>query len=115
MTAWDDYLRTQLPGLVLRSHDNYYPSVSAAIQALDWLAAHSHVVVGFEGLDTDGRNILPSLEWITDFSSISELESRQERVDQSISASRRLLQAWLGQVQFVDLIVEEPESTETPD
>jgi hypothetical protein len=78
LSAWDDHLRGGLKGLVLKAQGSHYPGVAAAIESLDWLAAHSCVVLGFDGLDTDGRHIRPRLDRIADLSAIEG--SRADRV-----------------------------------
>jgi hypothetical protein len=57
---WNAYL-AELPDIVMRSHGRLYPSVSAALTAIDWVECHSLVVLGFDGLDTDGEWIRPQL------------------------------------------------------
>lgn len=106
MTAWDDYLKQGIEGLVLKSGSSCYPSVGAALSALDWLEAHNCVVLGFEGFSTDGHTLRPRLDRIADFS--EELPAPwRDRVRKSIAASRTILAQW-DDVQFVDLVVDEP-------
>src|SRR5829696_6784139 len=47
-----------------------YPSVRTLHDALDQIEALGIVVIGLEGLNTDGINIIPSLDHIADFSAI---------------------------------------------
>jgi hypothetical protein len=110
MSAWSDHLEHEVQGLVLRSGTNLYPGVATAIAALDWLEAHNAVVLGFDGLDTDGRHIRPRLDRIADFSRDLPADWT-ERVRLTISAARSTLGTW-NDVQFVDLVVDEAEDTE---
>jgi hypothetical protein len=57
-------------------------------------------------MNAKGTDVTPSLAHIADFSSISG--DRPQRVRASIDATRNLLGGWIGQVQFVDVVVEEP-------
>jgi hypothetical protein len=105
---WDLYLR-ELPEIVLRSHGRLYPSVSAALKAIDWVESHSLVILGFDGLDTDGERIRPRLDRIADFSRDPEPTAIEGTWDEQVAAScasaRATLTRWLGDVQFVDLSV----------
>jgi hypothetical protein len=107
MSAWSDHLEHDVQGLVLRSGANLYPGVATAMIALDWLEAHNVVVLGCDGLDTDGRHIRPRLDRIADFSRDLPVEWA-ERVRLTISAARSTLANW-NDVQFVDLVVDEAE------
>jgi len=107
MSAWSDHLERDVQGLVLRSSTKLYPSVATAIAELDWLEAHNAVVLGFDGLDTDGRYIRPRLDRIADFS-MDLPADWSERVRLTIGAARSTLAAW-NDVQFVDLVVDEVE------
>ena len=111
MGPWDQHLRTGIQGLVLKSGDSFYPGINAAVEALDWLAQHSCVVLGFDGLDTDGTYIYPRLDYIADFGEIGG--SWSERAEASITESRRVLADWTGEVQFVDLAVVEPDTAKS--
>ena len=110
MSAWSDHLEHDVQGLVLRSGTDLYPSVATAIAELEWLELHNTVVLGFDGLDTDGRYIRPRLDRIADFS--RDLPDEwTERVRLTINAARSTLTDW-DDVQFVDLVVDEAEDAE---
>lgn len=102
---WETFLQTELEGLILCSGTIRYPSVRAMYEGLDKLAVHGMVVIGLEGLNTDGIRVLPSLGHIADLSSIQG--PWHERVKQSVSAARTLLARWEGDVQFVDVSVDD--------
>jgi len=106
VSAWTDYLEHQIKGPVLRSGESFYPSVHAALEAMDWLEQHRYVVLGFDGLDTDGWSVRARLDRIADFSTDLP-ESWPARVERTIAASRQTLAEWID-VQFVDLVVDEP-------
>lgn len=110
--SWEAHLR-DLPGIVLRSADTLYPSVAAALDALDWLESRSYVLLGFDGIDTDGQYIRPRLDAIADFSTpanpVAITSPWGERVRESAAAGRGVLNEWLGKVQFVDLVVQGPD------
>jgi hypothetical protein len=119
MTAndWDTFVRAELKGQCLCSGSYRYPSVQAMYEALDEVAARGFEVIGLEGLNTDGIHVIPSLDHISNFSSI--VGSRSDRVEQSVAAARMLLKRWEGGVQFVDVVVadgtsEREESSATP-
>lgn len=105
MDPWREYLEA-LEGTMLRSRGALYLSIPVALDALPWLAEHSYVVLGFDGIDTDGQRLLPRLDYIADFGDIPG--ARSERVQRSIAMSHETLSAWLGRVHFVDLVVEPP-------
>lgn len=110
MSAWSEHLDHEVKGLVLRTGSGaLYPSVGAAIAALDWLEAHNAVVLGFDGFDTDGRYLRPRLDRIADFSQDLPADWT-ERVRLTISAARSTLAAW-NDLQFVDLVVDESEDS----
>lgn len=102
---WDDFVASELGGLALCSNGHRYPGVGALHDALDRIAEHDFVIIGLEGLNTDGVHISASLAHIADFSSIEG--TRSERVRDSIEESRLLLERWLGNVQFVDATVDD--------
>ena len=107
MSTWDSYLRKNVTGPTLCSAGRHYPSIQTALDCLDWIQSHGLVILGFDGLNAVARGIQPSLDHIADFSSI---EGHWDvRVAASVAASRDLLTKWLGDVQFVDLSVIEPE------
>jgi hypothetical protein len=90
-------------GLALRSGPDLYPGVQLALDALPWLEERSIVVLGCDGLDTDGQWIRPRLDRIADFSGLLDKHSEwRDRVRLSLHEARRLLTEWLGDVQFVD-------------
>ncbi len=105
---WDSYLG-ELLGSVPRYHGQLYPSVSAALTAIDWIESRSLVVLGFDGFDVDGESILPRLDRIADFSTgphpIAIEGNWEQRVEGSCRAAKATLQQWLGDVQLVDLVV----------
>jgi hypothetical protein len=104
--AYDAYLR-EAPGLALRTGPDLYPSIDLAIQSLDWLTQHLVVVLCFDGFTTDGQYLDPSMNHIADFSELLLGDSEwTDRVGRSVSESRRVLTAWRGQVQFVDMVIE---------
>ena len=109
MSAWDAYLAEEVTAPVLRSSGRHYPTVQTALDCLDWIESHGLVIVGFDGLNAVAQGIQPSLDHIADFSSIEG--SWDARVAVSVAASRRLLTKWLGDIQFVDLTVIEPEAS----
>lgn len=110
MSAWTNHLEREVQGLVLRSGTTLYPSVTTAIDALEWLEAHNAVVLGFDGFDTDGRHLLVRLDRIADFS-LDLPADWSERVRQTIRAARFTLAEW-NDVQFVDLVIDEAENGE---
>jgi hypothetical protein len=105
--AWDSYLSETVTGPVLCSAGKHYPSVQTALDCLDWIESHDLVIVGFDGLNLDANRIRPSLDHIADFS--SNEGPWDARVAVSVAASRNLLTKWVGEIQFVDLTVIEPE------
>ena len=105
MTRWDTYLLSEFVGPILCSAGNRYPSVRACLRALDEFEAKDFVIVGMEGLATDGVHIIPSVDHIADFSSISG--ERHERLSRSIDAARSLLRGWQGVIDYVDVSVDE--------
>lgn len=102
---WDTFLRSEVDGLVLFSGKAFYPSVRAMLDALEEVSSRGYVILGLEGLNTDGVHVTPSLDHIADFSSIHG--TRGDRAERSIVAARSLLEQWLGGVQFVDVTVED--------
>jgi hypothetical protein len=93
-------------GLALRSGHDLYPSVQLALNALPWLEEHSVLVLGFDGLNTDGQWIHPSMDHIADFSSLLEEDKKwKDQVRRSLEHSHRVLSEWLGNVQFIDFAI----------
>jgi hypothetical protein len=105
--AWDSYLSETVTGPVLCSAGKHYPSVQTALDCLDWIESHGLLIVGFDGLNAVALGIQPSLDHIADFSSIEG--HWDARVAASVAASRNLLTKWVGEIQFVDLTVIEPD------
>jgi hypothetical protein len=106
-SAWDSYLSETVRGPALCSAGKRYPSVQTALDCLDWIESQGLLIVGFDGLNVVAQGIQPSLDHIADFSSIGGLWDA--RVAVSVAASRDLLTKWLGEIQFVDLTIIEPD------
>ncbi len=102
--AWTAYLRDLAPGLVLRSGSSYYLGIPAAQAALDWLLANDVAVLGADGINTDGRHIFPSMSHILDLSTMER--SGPDDARRTIEETRSVLAGWMGQVEFVDLVVD---------
>ncbi len=103
--AFHEYLAAA-EGLALRSGPDIYPGVQLALDALAWMEERSVMVLGFDGLDTDGQWIRPRLDKIADFSPLlDERGERNDRVRRSLDESHGVLTEWLGEVQFVDLVI----------
>lgn len=109
MNEIDETFAARADGLILKSGPNWYPSVRTLSDALTDLARAGHVILGLEGVNTDGMSVVPSLAHIADFSSIEG--SRSERVGCSTSATRQLLAEWMGTVQFVAVSVDDGTGT----
>lgn len=108
--TWEEQLR-DLPGIVLRSDNKVYPSVSAALEAINWLESNSYIVLGIDGLGFDGQAIHTRFDAIADSLPIKPMAitgSWDERVRTTAEAARETLTHWLGRVQFVDLVVRAP-------
>jgi hypothetical protein len=106
--SWETFLATEVDGLILCSGRSRYPGVGALYGALDEIATRQFEMVGLEGLNTDGVGIFPSLDHITDWSSIRGTPA--DRVGQAVAAARVLLERWRGEVQFVAVTVREDQS-----
>jgi hypothetical protein len=104
-SGWEAFLSSEMQGILLCSGRNRYPSLGALADALAEFPSRGFVILGIEGLATDGVNLMPSLEHIADFSSIEG--TRAERVARSVAAARSLLDRWRGQVPFVDVAVDD--------
>ena len=81
------------------------------MDCLDWIESNGLVIVGFDGLNLVANRIRPSLDHIADFS--SKEGPWDARVAVSVAASRNLLTKWVGEIQFVDLTVIEPDGIDT--
>jgi hypothetical protein len=86
---------------VLRSAGRTYPSVGALLASLDWLEKETLVVLGVDGLRIDGVFVARSLDHIAEFSTLEGPPGTRSRT--SIEQVRRVLGAWDGDVQFVDV------------
>jgi hypothetical protein len=106
-SAWHSYLSETVTGPVLCSAGKRYPSIQTALDCLDWIESNGFVIVGFDGLNLVANRIRPSLDHIADFS--SNEGPWDARVAMSVAASRDLLTRWVGEIQFVDLTVIEPD------
>jgi len=106
--TWDSYLSENVKGPILCAAGRHYPSIQTALDCLDWIESQGFVILGFEGLNAVAQGIQPSLDHIADFSSI---EGHWDvRVAAVRRARRDLLAKWLGDIQFVDLTVIEPDA-----
>jgi hypothetical protein len=70
-----------------------------------WLREHRAVILGFEGFRTDGRSLVPLLDYIADFSAIQG--SAADRVAKTAQAALVVLAKWKGGPEFIEFVVEE--------
>ena len=102
----------EVPGLYLLSTPSgWYVGIGQAEAAAAWLEGHDVRVVGFEGLRTDGRSLLASVDHIADFSAAPGRESDGAPTE----VMGQILRAWATEVEFVEIVVAEgggPASTE---
>jgi hypothetical protein len=105
MTSARDIL-TAASGLLLTSGGALYIGIGGAANAVAALQRNSIVVLGMEGFNTDGRSVVPLLDYIADFSSLSG--SWESRVQSSALAARNILDAWQPGPMFVEFALDEP-------
>jgi hypothetical protein len=98
-------LFANLSGLVLRSPNSTLIGIGVLREAIDVLRKHGLVILGMEGFRTDGRRIIPMVQFVADF---SQLQSAGRRlVDDSAAAALRVAAHWTDGPQFVEFQVAE--------
>ena len=101
----EDELIHGFDGLRLLSGNAVYIGIGSATDAVEWFRQRSMVILGMEGLTTDGRALQALLEYIADFSDVSG--SPNERIAASAEAAVRILREWSRGPEFVNFVVEE--------
>jgi hypothetical protein len=92
-------------GLWLLSASSAYVGIGHANTVAEWLCGHGLVILGLEGLVSDGVQIKPLTEYVADFSELSG--SLENRLEESKRAALAVLEDWKHGPQFVDIIVDD--------
>lgn len=102
-------LRVEIPGLyVLDSGSTTYIGIGKSIDVARWLHERGYAILGLEGVKADGRSIIPSVDHIADF---TDLGGQSGQVSKALRAAVNILRQWEAEtVEFVDFVVEEPDS-----
>lgn len=92
-----------LAGPFLVSGDAVYVGRGCLEEAIDFSAANDLVIVGMEGVTTDGASVSPMLDFIAEFGDIDG--DWRERVRAAHAAARLTARRWAehGGFQFVAL------------
>jgi hypothetical protein len=98
----------RLDGPILLSHDEVFFGASIATNALEVFRQMGCVVLGFEGVTTDGKSIRPNLDYICDLSTIRG--SWAERVDRSVQRAAEVLAEWGDGAQFIVFVLQDDAS-----
>jgi hypothetical protein len=93
-------LTEELDGLRLMSRSAIYIGIGAAATAVELFRRRSLVIVGLEGVRTDGIVIQALDQYIADFSELKG--SWEEQVEGSAAAALRVLRDWHDGPEFVD-------------
>lgn len=102
MKSWSNEFVRNFKGLVLLSNGNVYIGIGSIATALTWMRDANVVVLGMEGVTTDGDTVQSLTECIADFSEISG--EWTERVRRSHDAALITATAWRGTAQFVEVV-----------
>jgi hypothetical protein len=100
---WDGWLAGLDHGVTHRGHSAYL-TIDTALEGVAWIEASGALVVGLEGFFLAPGVTRPSEEHIADF---SELVGQSDGPAQSVAAARRLLEMWRGQIDAVEVVVDE--------
>ena len=92
------HLPPAVSGPVLVSGSSVYVGRGCLEQAIEFCRSNGLVIVGMEGVKTDGSAIMPTMEFIAD---LSEIDGQwQERVVASSDAASLIAAQWSGLTGF---------------
>jgi hypothetical protein len=94
-----------LAGPFLLSGDSVYIGRSCLPEAIEFCAANDLVILGMEGVTTDGSAVVPAMDFIADLGEIDG--DWGERVRSSQAEAQQIAQGWasLSGFEFVELVV----------
>ena len=99
-------LLDSLPVLCLLSgRSSYYFGIGNSKEIAFWLSKRGLIILGIEGFKCDGVSVIPLVDYIADFSSITG--SLSERVDASLNAALSVLPNWENTVEFIEFIIDD--------